>query len=68
MANIIDKQGTGQAKLIKPMIDFIMRISIKRISGIGGSPIHDLLPFISFINDSIFEYKNRQCGLVRQMM
>ena len=22
MANIIDKQGTGQAKLIKPMIDF----------------------------------------------
>ena len=33
MANIIDKQGTGQAKLIKPMIDFIMRTFIKRISG-----------------------------------
>ncbi len=35
-----------------------MRISIKKeYPGIGGSPIHDLLPFISFINDSIFEYK-----------
>ena len=31
MVDIINKEGTGQAKLIKPMIDFIMRIFIKRI-------------------------------------
>ena len=30
MANI-DKQGTGQAKLIKPMIDFIMNFYKKNI-------------------------------------
>lgn len=58
MANIIDKQGTGQAKLIKPMIDFYYENFYKKeYPGIGGSPIHDLLPFVSFINDSIFEYK-----------
>ena len=31
MVDIINKEGTGQAKLIKPMIDFIMRTFIKRI-------------------------------------
>ena len=67
MVDIINKEGTGQAKLIKPMIDFIMRTFIKEYHGIAGSPIHDLLPFISFINDDIFEYKNQQFGLVRQM-
>ena len=44
-----------------------MRTFIKKYPGIAGSPIHDLLPFISFINDDIFEYKNLQFGLVRQM-
>ena len=44
-----------------------MRTFKKEYPGIAGSPIHDLLPFISFINDDIFEYKNLQFGLVRQM-
>ncbi|WP_373604883.1 nucleoside hydrolase [Bacillus cereus] len=58
MVDIIDKQGTGQAKLIKPMIDFYYENFYKKeYPGIGGSQIHDLLPFISFINDDIFEYK-----------
>ena len=57
MANIIDKQGTGQAKLIKPMIDFIMRTFIKKNIRVLVGVLYDLLPFISFINDSIFEYK-----------
>lgn len=58
MVDIIDKEGTGQAKLIKPMIDFYYENFYKKeYPGIAGSPIHDLLPFISFINDDIFEYK-----------
>jgi purine nucleosidase len=58
MVDIIDKEGTGQAKLIKPMIDFYYENFYKKeYPSIAGSPIHDLLPFISFINDDIFEYK-----------
>ncbi|HEK9099032.1 nucleoside hydrolase [Bacillus pfraonensis] len=58
MVNVIHQKGTGQAKLIKPMIDFYYENFYKKeYPGIGGSPIHDLLPFISLINDNIFEYK-----------
>ncbi len=58
MIDIINKEGTGQAKRIKPVIDFYYENFYKKeYPGIRGSPIHDLLPFISFINDDIFEYK-----------
>ncbi len=40
------------------MIDFYYENFYKKeYLGISGSPIHDLLPFISLINDNIFEYK-----------
>ncbi|OUM48239.1 nucleoside hydrolase [Bacillus pseudomycoides] len=40
------------------MIDFYYENFYKKeYLGIGGSPIHDLLPFISLMNDNIFEYK-----------
>ncbi|WP_242143169.1 MULTISPECIES: nucleoside hydrolase [unclassified Bacillus cereus group] len=58
MVNFIDDKGTGQAKLIKPMIDFYYENYYKKqYPGIGGSPIHDLLPFIALRKDTIFEYK-----------
>lgn len=40
------------------MIDFYYENFYKKeYLGIRGSPIHNLLPFISLINDNIFEYK-----------
>lgn len=51
MVDIIDKEGTGQAKHIKAIIDFYYENFYKKeYPDIAGSPIHDLHSKISSLD------------------
>jgi purine nucleosidase len=54
MINYIDV--IGKSKLVKPMFDYYYQFYKKRLPTLESCPIHDLMPIMALLDDTMFTY------------